>query len=488
MAPSTPKAGVDTRAVSTSGHIHDDDDGGQTEISLEQIIEYLLASKRSLTSTEHVWRANELVTTARAALQGGVELGARTGFVRRALVEQFKVLQRVKHGVDHVGKQAHGEFELLLRELDAADARLQRTLNQLRETVVESAFRPPDEDRRTLFDFVDDEGVENVKAVVRTAIDQTQDAQQAFNDAGAVFQKDLDAVQTMLETSPTMASLNEGVPSPVPSLLHALESHATEMATGLESLVRHFDFCVSAIKHIEGGGAAAQNITGDMPVELDVHRSAHAAPPEPMSRSERAEMLRVLEKDAEELEDVVMEIRDRLTEMEAQAEAVTAHVDQLHHGYDHCVAAFHLLEDVGARLPGYVRASEDFRHRWDEEKRSIEQQMGELASLGDFYSNFLNAYDGLIVEVGRRRSVQMKMEAIVNDAIGKVDRLFEDDAAERDAFKEDHGIYLPADIWPGLVHPPLRFDVVPAGSETASIPNLPRKTIEQAVRRIEGRG
>lgn len=211
--------------------------------------------------------------------------------------------------------------------------------------------------------------------------------------------------------------------SPMPAWLLALENHATEMASGLESLVRHFDFCVTVIKHAEGGGAAAQTITGDIPVELDAHRATDTVPAEPISDDERAEMFHVLETDASEVEDVVLEIRDRLAEMTSPSESMTAHVNQLRDAHAKVSAAFHLLEEVGTRLPAYVRRSEEFRSRWGEEKQGIEQLMDELSGLGDFYGNFVTAYDGLIIEVGRRRNAQIKMETIIHDAMARVEQL-----------------------------------------------------------------
>ena len=210
----------------------------------------------------------------------------------------------------------------------------------------------------------------------------------------------------------------------MPSVLHSLESHAKEMADGLESLVRHFDFCVTAIKHTEGGGAAAQNIAGDIPAGVEINRDDDGSPAEPLSDEDQREMLQVLEKDAAELEEVVMEIRDRLPEMESQSEHAAAHLNRLADIYANTSAAFNLLEGVGARVPGYMTSSRDFRARWDEEKQRIQEQMGELESLREFYEGFLLAYDGLIVEVGRRRSVQNKMESVIKEAMTRVEQLY----------------------------------------------------------------
>lgn len=57
------------------------------------------------------------------------------------------------------------------------------------------------------------------------------------------------------------------------------------------------------------------------------------------------------------------------------------------------------------------------------------------------------------------------------------------DLAEREAFRQDQGDFLPSDIWPGLTNPPVRFDISQVESDSESIPDIPRVILEQAARR-----
>jgi autophagy-related protein 17 len=134
-------------------------------------------------------------------------------------------------------------------------------------------------------------------------------------------------------------------------------------------------------------------------------------------------MLDVLSKDAAEVEDVVIEIRERLAEMETQFDPISSHLSYLSGVHDDAISAFQLLEEIGTRLSVYVSSSRDYLARWDDEKRTIEARMEDLDGLREFYEGFLKAYDGLIIEVGRRRGVQVRMEAIVQEAMAKVEQL-----------------------------------------------------------------
>lgn len=84
----------------------------QNDPTLETLVSHLLASKRSLSSISTVWRANELVTSARAALEESVVLDARTGFLRSGISAQSKILRKVRAGIEGVYKEGQRDFKV----------------------------------------------------------------------------------------------------------------------------------------------------------------------------------------------------------------------------------------------------------------------------------------------------------------------------------------------------------------------------------------
>lgn len=82
------------------------------DIPLETLVSYLLASKRSLSSINTLWRANEIVTSARAALEESVKLSARTGFLRNGISEQVRILRKVRSGIEGVYKEGQRDFKV----------------------------------------------------------------------------------------------------------------------------------------------------------------------------------------------------------------------------------------------------------------------------------------------------------------------------------------------------------------------------------------
>ena len=266
------------------------------------------------------------------------------------------------------------------------------------------------------------------------------------------------------------------------------------MASLLDSLVRHFDLCVNAIRHTEGGYAAVRKAAssqppGSDPVSVSGVINTESAPDEPISSDERRQMLDVLEHDASQVEDVVEELREFLAEMEGKHDAILEQVASLTTAYNDITNAYHILEGVGARLTGYIIASQEFRLRWDETKAQIQDQLSELESMRLFYENYFSSYDSLILEVYRRKECEEKVKGIVDRAMEQMGRLYEADMKEREGFRLDVGDFLPVDLYPSVNKPAPVWEFVlrDDGVGESSVPELERGAIEAAGKREKDR-
>jgi autophagy-related protein 17 len=478
-------------------------------------VSYLVASKRSLGSIHLVHRATTILSDARASVESTTALLAKATFLRRSLTSQVRILRGVQFELESAAQGVQQEFQAIIQELDDTGARLLQCIDFLKQTKIEEAFQPtvPEHgdsadsaDKQTLHDFVDDNGVESIKQAMRVAIDNVQNDQRDMNRSIQALEDDLQSINEALsgnkegETSVTESS-SEIQQLTVSTILSLLEQHAKEMAQGLESLVKHFDLCVTAIKHTEGGGEAVVLRTMDTEGDADAQdlpeamgigmAELRAAPAQPMNEDERVEMLQVLENDAAEVDEVVMELQDRTAEMELLLERVVRWRERQESVYADVATAFRLLEKISGRLSGYVAETARHATRWREEKAKIEDGIGGMEELCNYYANFLHAYDGLIVEVERRRAARAQMERVVATARDQIEQLYEHDRQLRLDFKDNLGEFLPSDIWTGVNTLPPRFAinrVVDDDGFEASVPELPRQTVQDALRRFQGEG
>jgi autophagy-related protein 17 len=281
--------------------------------------------------------------------------------------------------------------------------------------------------------------------------------------------------------------------SPIPENLQALETHAQEMASLLDSLVSHFDLCVNAIRHTEGGFAAVRKAASSLPPGAEpvsvsgvMEKSQKTGEEGPLSEEERREMLAVLENDAAQVDDVVAELREHLTEMEVKYETIIEYLANLTATHNSTTSAFTILESISAHLPGYLMASSDFKLHWEETKIQIQEQLQELESMRLFYENYHASYDGLLLEVYRRKQSEEKVKSIICKAMEQIDKVVEADMKERDAFRGDVGDFLPGDLWDGVAVAAPRWELVPGavdGKESVAAPELERAVVEAADKR-----
>ncbi len=297
----------------------------------------------------------------------------------------------------------------------------------------------PSADSKPLLAFVDEAALAAITAALHASIDRYKETADDFADVGTLFDADLARLQSAVDLLPDLRSPS-AAPSPLPSCLQVLTDHASEMADLVQGLVRHYDRCVSAIKRTDGAGDAALETTmrqqqqqqqhehtderQDAEADTELTRSIQDSP-SLMSDEERAEMLAVLAHDAGEVDDVVAEIRNRGIDMEAELDTVQLQTKLLRDEDAALVAIVQQLQQLRVRLPALFKRSTDFLAHWQAERTRIHDKLDELDALRLFYHAFLRAYDGLLVEVGRRRNVQVRMEQLVRAAMGQIKQLYQ---------------------------------------------------------------
>ena len=473
------------------------------EPSLERLVLHFVAAKKSLTATQHVYRATELATSSRALIEEIAALNAKNSYARRGVDEQLETLREIRAAVSDAGENAGDEFTQTIASLDVANDRLQSTLASLRKVIIDRSLQKPkaiEEDQyqsqylrresptnsdetskqKTLYDFVDEANHEDLLASLRTLIDTFNDSRADLDDNIARFDdsiariasatQNLDEGDTDSSNPPSKITPYDEPPLSIPALFHDMESHAAEMAVLLQSLISHYDLCVSALKHTEGGGEAAREAVQASELTKNaqgVEESLYAAAavPDPMDAAERAEMLRVLENDAAEVEDVVGELRERGGEIEGLYGQLSTRAESARktmRGLRRAVEGMHAVKDA---LPVYLDAVAGFKEGWSNLRAAMAGKTQELVGLCGFYEQFWSGYKKLLREVDRRAAVEAQMARVAEKARRDLEKLYEADREAREEFVDEVGGFLPGDIWPGLADRGIRWEVREIGEE-----------------------
>lgn len=287
----------------------------------------------------------------------------------------------------------------------------------------------------------------------------------------------------------------------VPDLLTSMIDNSHAMAELLSSLTKHFDLCVTAVRTTEGGAALARikaaeatSSQGGGNVSISgviAEQESHMPDYDPISPEDRAQMLDVVVQDASEVEDVIQELGERLQAMEVDSISILEQTEQVKLAYISTLDAFRGLEDIGSRLQSYISAETEFCERWNEEQLTIQDKMDQMETLRVFYESYSNSYDGLILEVERRKTLEEKVMGIWRKAKESVDKIIESDRKERDMFRQEVSEYIPTDLWPGMDDAMPRWEVVPIRDERSDrqdgvpgTPTLERSVVEAAATRL----
>ncbi|KAH7112947.1 autophagy-related protein 17 [Dendryphion nanum] len=479
--------------------------------TLEDLVIHFVASKRSLNTQTILWRANDVVTTARELLEENAIHAAKNASLRNIIDEQVDALEAVRRGIDVIETEVQSEFKQLLHDLDTSFAGLKSTLAVLRETPIEAVLQPPATPQKHLYDFIDSTTVTNLEDSLRACIDRYNENRAALGESNDSFDTSIDNLRSSIDNVPhTPATASN--PSPIPSLYHELEGHAKEAAQAFQSLVRHYDLCVAALRHTEGGSDAATRATGDAPVASG---DDFSAPPEPMTEQEREEMLTVLVKDAREVEDVVGEIRDRGSEMAFLLSEIENHISHLRNENLALNSVLRMIARVASDVKSHIATTRSFHAAWLGDTRpNLMKGIVDWEEQREFYERFDLAYAELLVEVASRRRRHEKAKRKADEAQKELDRLLAEDERAREQFRVAQGEYLPLDIWPGLSDPPRRYAVRAVGLQldgevegelgdeedgggghstqdseavVKSIPQLGRNVVERALTRVKRR-
>lgn len=479
------------------------------EPSLQQLTTHFVNAKRSLSTTHHVFRANELVTASRALVEETAMLNARNEYAGREAEDGVRLLEDVKGHIEKKGGDTQAEFSAVLEGLDEANGRLMSTLETLGRTVVDASLRrqvstakstqetdgergEDDAEEKTLVTFIDTTKHETAQAAVKAQIDNFHAASDDLSASIDKFSSHIEVLHSMLSPPPSdpeppetlRPTLFDEPPPTISQLFHSITDNASTMASLLQSLISHYDLCVAALRHTEGGGEAARRAvqqhqrsgspsdSTDLPkgksnLEESLYRKDHAAP---ISGEEKTEMLKVLFQDSEQVDDVVAELSEHARDLEGAFDRLAAHARK---GRERdktlrkVVGMLHEMRDI--HLPSHLHALQTFSQDWQRIRSAIDEGTAQLVSLSAFYNDFYESYSKLLREVDRRAATEAQMKRIAEKAAKEITRLREKDREAREGFMREVEDFLPGDLWPALRVEGRRWEVVEMGPEDEEV-------------------
>ncbi|KKF93159.1 Autophagy-related protein 17 [Ceratocystis platani] len=437
-------------------------------ISAERLIDILLAAKSSLASVANAVNATGNVAEVTALLEDAVVTSTQTSFVTQGIKSQIRLLK------------------------------------QLRD--IHKALRPQDEETRTLLDFAEEENVKSIEQDLSVAVNELQDARSAFQNECDRFIADIQTLEVLIGIRPApnatdkeKTRLSSAIKPHDPELTKlqtSAQSNLDDIATSLDSLSKHFDHCLVAVKSMPGALALARERAPE--IWSQQHDSLDQM--KPVTAQEFMQLISVVVEDSTIVDDTSAQINEQTRMIEQALAQMRDKLDDVQARYLHTLDAFVMLKESGARIHELIEAERLFTQRWALEKRNVRENLISMDTLTRCFDDYHRTYHALLVEADRRRHVEERIHHVWAKAREQVDRLMQLDATETERFRSDHGDSLPGDLWPDLDRPIQSFCVVPMNDSRNAdttrpsttfefgMPKLPGDLVELARKTMSGRG
>ncbi|KAL5612666.1 hypothetical protein BROUX41_004239 [Berkeleyomyces rouxiae] len=471
-------------------------------IPAERLIDILLAARSSLASVANAVNATGNVAEITALLEDAVVTSAQTSFIAQGIKSQIKLLKQVRDSLLATLEVANADFKQILGGIDQANAQLRDRLAMLGNTAVHEALRPQDEDVRTLLDFAEEENVKSIEQDVNVGVEELQGARSTFQSECDRFIYDIQTLEDLIDTRPNANAADKEVPQvsstikshdpELTKLQTSAQTNLDDIAASLDSLSKHFDHCLVAVKSMPDALALANERAPE--IWSQQHDSLDQM--KPVTAQEFMQLIRVVVEDSAIVDGASAQINEQTRMIEQALSQMRDKLDDVQARYLRTLEAFAMVKDTGARLHDLIEAERAFVQHWVLEKRSVRDNLAATDTLTRCFDDYHRTYHALLVEADRRRHIEERIQHVWAKAREQTERLMQLDAAETERFRADHGDSLPGDLWPDLDRPIQSYRVVPAEDDHQAagvaveyrMPKLPPELVELARKRMNGRG
>ncbi|CAG8529068.1 6068_t:CDS:10, partial [Acaulospora colombiana] len=303
------------------------------------------------------------------------------------------------------------------------------------------------EEKASLYDYVEEQGVQELKIKTQEEVAVIKHCHNMSSKMIENIDAELKRLDDMLMSN--NISLEESGVDFSHKKFDTLEQVTHSMAETLESLARHYDQATTALKSFQ--------TQSDAESLLDIS---------------------VLEEDNHIIPSIVKKLKEDVQFIESISEEVRVRKHIYKSSYEDANKLFTEVDGFGSHMENYANTMKELQADFERGSAVLDRLLEELLNLDLWYEEFSKAYDYMIVEIDRRHGVKEQHKKIAEEYLAKLERFYHEEAQQRDIFYQNHGRYLPVDLCPPILDPPVRYGIVP--QEESRLPILSPKTLSEA--------
>ncbi|KAJ7581262.1 autophagy-related protein 17 [Mycena floridula] len=452
-----------------------------------------LQSKKALQYGEQLCsRAKDISSASAQSAVDVLAVDAKVRWLTEAIIDQLKLAADIAKNIEEkrsrLAKQAKEWDEVRAAKTDALDSILEALGAQ---RVPPDFYQTPDDSSLFGSQHSDDESVRNVQALLTprhspsdtVRISSAQNARQDRNNwktlRDFVDDQGIDDVLERMENEKatlddilsktdefpetlnnTITSIRNSLPdnASFPGIEVALTSQdciLTSMAGHLESLASHYDQMATALRDSEAGEAFSQ------------------------------EDIQAMNRDTDELPSIMSELDENVANINSTHESLSATKRSGEQQLEQLATALDDLDELGEIMTEMLQTQESVESDCDERLTALEEHLLTVEHLHQRFVYYQAAFNKLILEIARRQLYRESAENIVRGMTAQLNAMAEEERLVREHFNTEHGLHLPEDICLCVGNLPTRWAVVPASGDSQEVlPDLSATIVREARSRI----
>ncbi|KAJ2707839.1 hypothetical protein FB645_000401 [Coemansia sp. IMI 203386] len=405
-----------------------------------------IVARLSEPSIQGAQRARELVKKANESLEQSrrdhekiCEMHPKLAFLISENQAQSEVCRRLEDGLKRHQKDVDMVVDTKGRQAEELQREMAMVIELLKSReVVEREFRSPhvaDDNgvvpKHTLYDHIDQDAVDVLE---RSVVECLGELRSIGETDGKLCRETLGKIANVeLPMAEDISVTWDGVHG-IGALVAESQSVVDEIMQDSQSMDHHCDQLRGTIRELEAEGGVLS--TDDYNVLL---------------------------RDTSEIPAIVDDMQEALESIQRRTEETHVRYLQYSAFYSDNRRQFEAITQISQAIDSYVSLAASPQTQFGLLSVQLERSLEDTWGLVSWYRNFHSSYDGLIAEVHRRRQMQGRLYAVVEDMRSQLDNMYMEEVRERAGFVDRFGMFLPSDLCPFIQDPPMQFTVEEVG-------------------------
>ncbi|PPQ64135.1 hypothetical protein CVT24_008765 [Panaeolus cyanescens] len=332
--------------------------------------------------------------------------------------------------------------------------------------------KPHRKNWKTLRDFVDDKGIEEMHEMIDKDRQGLEDILSATDDYPEILSKTIQRIHLSLPAS-------AGVSKPVSKNDYTRFNRPDPNSPGGPALPKVQELVIAQERMVNAMAGLLENLTGhydNMATALHESESGEVFDEED---------LMAMNRDTNELPAIMTELDNNFAAVQRYQSQLNMMKEDLQLDVQQLDNTLNDLEKLGDIMTEMIQTQEKVEAEAEAELTELHHHLTTLTQLHERFVAYRMAFNKLVLEISRRRNYREGAEVIVQGMMRQLNAMSQEESELRNRFNAEYGPYLPEDLCLFVKNEPTTWLVVPSDdTPLEDFPEIDRDLINEAKDRV----